>query len=1116
MTNGTFWYLVSVITVSDAHYTVIKTYDEGEIGPTTYNRGKAGVAVLLRNNLRTCFTALETASSRLVCIHLKSCNRGKDLILFNVYMPSGNGSADIVEYNDILAEIDNMITQYPNSTVVIGGDFNADLSLPRNMWKTKTRLLHLFMEKMALATVSRYYGTESKYTYCSDNGVNRSHIDMFIARTSQIHNVQGFCIVPEDPMNTSDHLPIQVTLEWKQENESQDENEEVSDKKQNGQKFQRIQVKWSQYTRKDIEEKYTKPLEDNCKRVLDNLIKDELTPKQLEQVLNNLSADMCKISTINLESSSGVKRKHQKHEWDTKVDAAYKKMKMIWRNWKHHGRKKKPSNRLWNEYKAAKRTFRATLRRSRRCHELSLIRQIESARKSDTKLFYKLIKQSRTQKVSETDTLIYQDKKYDGKAVLQGFKAFFSDLAKPDKKHFQQSIIDSVQDIANSITPTKVEFTMEELNTAIQKLKRNKAPGFDNVSAEHVIFSGNNFRRLLLFLLNSMLSCGHIPESFLKGIIIPIHKGKGKSVSDPGSYRGITLSTTFCKIVELLLKPTIIQCLEEFDVPDELQHGFQENHSCSLTAISLNFIVEDNSKCKRTTYTAFLDAARAFDTVWHEGLMYKLYHLGVTGMTWYIIYKLYSGMKSAVCWNNKITEWFPVEQGVRQGGILSPLLYLVYIDGLIKRLRNSGAGCSTMGRFVGTLVLADDVVLIANSPQELNQMLEVVHSYATHWHYSINPTKSAVVIFNHDNAREKCTWKFGKDTIPEKESHPHLGIQRASTRINNRCHNIMQNGSKTLYSLTGSGAKRRGLSPPILAALWETYCIPRMLYGVEITNLHKGEKATLDKYQNQVFKNLLGLPKSTSSAAINLLTGLAPMSTCVDLLHLRLLGKLLLLPHTRLESRLFHHILCQYPQSLTLKKYKTILQQYNLPDVTESCGEVPTYQMWKRKISLAARQLVTTTTCREVQERSSLFLFNGVNPAHIQDIFPTTIDPPHLREAITIKAQLLTGTYLTRSRLHKISKDVQDPQCLTCKAADETVTHFISECTKYLAERQSVLSKFPTTVIAKLEKLHPAQRSIAITRLILLGTACQIKVEIPDFHTITLQYLVDIHRKRVV
>ena len=105
-----------------------------------------------------------------------------------------------------------------------------------------------------------------------------------------------------------------------------------------------------------------------------------------------------------------------------------------------------------------------------------------------------------------------------------------------------------------------------------------------------------------------------------------------------------------------------------------------------------------------------------FDTVWHTGLMYKLYHMGVTGMTWLILYKMYSGLKSAVYWNNRISNWFPVEQGVRQGGILSPLLYLVYIDGLIKKLRASGAGCCFQGCYVGTLVLADDVVLLSNTP----------------------------------------------------------------------------------------------------------------------------------------------------------------------------------------------------------------------------------------------------------------------------------------------------------------------------------------------------------------------------------------------------------------
>ena len=104
-------------------------------------------------------------------------------------------------------------------------------------------------------------------------------------------------------------------------------------------------------------------------------------------------------------------------------------------------------------------------------------------------------------------------------------------------------------------------------------------------SAEHVIFSGQATRRLLLVILNSFITTGHVPKSFQKEIIIPIHKGKGKSTYDPGNYRGITLSSTHCKLM---------------DVPDELQHGFQEEHSCALTAISLIFIMEGNTRCKQT------------------------------------------------------------------------------------------------------------------------------------------------------------------------------------------------------------------------------------------------------------------------------------------------------------------------------------------------------------------------------------------------------------------------------------------------------------------------------------------------------------------------------------
>ena len=130
-------------------------------------------------------------------------------------------------------------------------------------------------------------------------------------------------------------------------------------------------------------------------------------------------------------------------------------------------------------------------------------------------------------------------------------------------------------------------------------------------------------------------------------------------------------------------------------------------------------------------------------------------------------------------------------------------------------------------------------------------------------------------------------------------------------------------------------------------------------------------------------------------------------------------------------------------------------------------------------------------------------------------MFPVTLDPPHLRKAIAIKAQLLTGTYLTNARLNKIKKVGQDPTCPACGIIAETVSHFVGECVKYSKERESVLSKFPAVTSAHLRELPPAQQVIATTKAILLGTTGQTTIDIPDFHNITLQYLIDIHHIRL-
>ena len=111
---------------------------------------------------------------------------------------------------------------------------------------------------------------------------------------------------------------------------------------------------------------------------------------------------------------------------------------------------------------------------------------------------------------------------------------------------------------------------------------------------------------------------------------------------------------------------------------------------------------------KRKAFTAYLDA---FDTVWHDGLFQKLFLFGFPRYIWSILRDWYSYSTSAVLWNSSISRSFPIRQGVRQGAVLSPLLYSIFVNDLLLHLSSSGHGVSINGIFCGSPMFADDLAL---------------------------------------------------------------------------------------------------------------------------------------------------------------------------------------------------------------------------------------------------------------------------------------------------------------------------------------------------------------------------------------------------------------------
>ena len=178
-----------------------------------------------------------------------------------------------------------------------------------------------------------------------------------------------------------------------------------------------------------------------------------------------------------------------------------------------------------------------------------------------------------------------------------------------------------------------------------------------------------------------------------------------------------------------------------------LQGGFRSGYSCLRTAYILQEAIQHTRECNKKAYVAFLDARKVFDTVWHEGLFVKLHNKGLPMCIWHLLYAWYKNCSCSVAWNNTTSASFPIHQGVRQGAILSTLLHSIFVDELLNLLSNSGFGVRVSSIYIGAPMYADDLALIADSPQELQAVLNIVHSYAGKWRYNLNASKSFIMVF---------------------------------------------------------------------------------------------------------------------------------------------------------------------------------------------------------------------------------------------------------------------------------------------------------------------------------------------------------------------------------
>ena len=218
-----------------------------------------------------------------------------------------------------------------------------------------------------------------------------------------------------------------------------------------------------------------------------------------------------------------------------------------------------------------------------------------------------------------------------------------------------------------------------ELERALTQLKTKQAPGPDKITNDMLIHLGLGAKKKMLQIFNTSWKTGVIPKTWKKAILIPILK-KGKCKTNVESYRPISLTSCMCKLMERIINTRLTWLLERNDVLMHTQAGFRKFRSAEDQITHISQMIEDSFQEKKHTVAVWIDMEKAFDKVWTDGLINKLTNIKISHKMLKWIRSYLDGRTALVKANGFRSKTEHLTNGVPQGGVLSPTLFLIFIN----------------------------------------------------------------------------------------------------------------------------------------------------------------------------------------------------------------------------------------------------------------------------------------------------------------------------------------------------------------------------------------------------------------------------------------------------
>ena len=527
---------------------------------------------------------------------------------------------------------------------------------------------------------------------------------------------------------------------------------------------------------------------------------------------------------------------------------------IIVRNRLHKKAKKKNTEAAWRKFRIARNRVISKIRRAKEKMHKKNAAFLKTNQNRSPKAWWKTIKQFYNTKGKQSDLshpLIVND------AILttekdkaDALNAFFA---------AQSTLEDTDQELPmiyplNKNTLEHINITSNNVKLILENLRPSKASGPDNINPMILKKTATTISPILAHIFNFSLRSGTFPTKWKLANVTPLFKKGDKQRCE--NYRPISLLSILSKVLERCVFIQVFSFFQENGIITKLQAAYTTNSCTEYQLLEIyDKIITSLDKGKMVRFV-FCDISKAFDRVWHKGLLHKLERAGICGSLhkWFESYL--TDRSQQVCIKGVKSDPLFINAGVPQGSILGPLLFILYINDITEEVT------------IPIRLYADDSTMftIGNNAEtmakDLNENLSHISKWAEKWRVNFNAKKTVSVTFCRRKPDHNVPLYLNGTCIVDKDTHKHLGCTLQSNgRWNKHVEEITNKCQRKLDMLKGL---RRKLDRKSLETLFTAYIRPVFEYSSSVwTNCNEGQKQRIEELQRTGIRAITGAIRGT-------------------------------------------------------------------------------------------------------------------------------------------------------------------------------------------------------------------------------------------------------------